>query len=152
LDAEERSVVVLSMMLVESSTNRTVRAPGAPLKWAAGTNLNSLLATNNRADEALTLGKSPQLPPEDRYCQTPWPEVAALPTIATPASALALEPLVTASAESLKRAENRVLIVAPGIEAVSRSSLMAVRLELPEATGASFTEVTVRLTVSETAE
>ena len=64
-----------------------------------------------------------------------------LATIATPASVLAVEPLVTVSVTSLKLPVNRVVTVEPAGEAVS--SFTAVSVELPLATGASFTATMV---------
>ena len=77
-----------------------------------------------------------------------------MPTTATPASVLALDPPVppTLSVLSLKLLENNVLTVAPEIEPLTESSLIDVKVALPVATGASFNGVTVRLMVSELME
>ena len=84
---------------------------------------------------------------EARYCHAPWPMVAALSTIATPASVLADDPPVTKSIESLKLPAKSVLTGDPAAE-FPMSSLTAASVALPLATGASFTAFTVRLTVS----
>ena len=139
-------------MLVGLSTNRTVNPPGVPLKFAAGTKRNSPVAATNRAPPALTDGKASHVAMlEARYCHSPWPLVAVLSTIATPASVFALEPPLTESVASLKLLENSVLTVAPGAE-VPTSSATAANVALPEATGASFTALIVRLTVSANVE
>ena len=62
--------------------------------------------------------------------------------MATPANVLAVEPPVTVSAVSLKRSENKVITVAPAMEPVAVSSFTAVKVDDPEATGASLMAVT----------
>jgi hypothetical protein len=73
--------------------------------------------------------------------------MAVLPMIATPANEFAEVPPVTVSAVSLNRAENRVLMVAPGAE-VEMSSLTCVNVAGLEAIGASLMAVTLVLRVT----
>ena len=73
------------------------------------------------------------------HCHVPWLEVAALPVITRPRRALAVEPPLTVSELSEKRAEKRVVTVAPTGSVVS--SLTAERVAEPVAMGASFTAV-----------
>ena len=75
------------------------------------------------------------------YCHDPLAESEVYAVIAIPASVLAVEPLVTVSVTSLKLPVNRLVTVAPAGEAVS--SFTAVSVELPLATGASFTATMV---------
>ena len=81
--------------------------------------------------------------------------MAELPTTTTPASVLAVEPPETASAVSEKALEKSEVTEAPllttvgSVAEVAWSSLMAARLTGDDVrVGASFSGVTVRLTVS----
>ena len=75
------------------------------------------------------------------YCHDPLAESEVYAVMAIPAKVLALLPPLTVSALSLKQALNRPLTsVLVGVPGSSRS---AAKVELPEATGASFTTVTV---------
>ena len=84
--------------------------------------------------------------PFAEYCQAPSAAVAALPTTATPARVLALDPPGTWSAASPKLAANSAAAVAPSGLLVSSGT--AGRVAAPVATGASLTAVTITLTVA----
>ena len=73
------------------------------------------------------------------HCQLPWAAVAALAVMTTPRRVLADEPPETVSVVSEKRAEKRLVTVSPAGLVVS--SMTAVRVAEPEATGASLTAV-----------
>ena len=80
------------------------------------------------------------------YCHDPLAESEVYAVMAIPAKVLALLPPLTVSALSLKLALNRPLTsVLVGVPGSSRS---AAKVELPEATGASFTAVTLWLSVT----
>ena len=84
--------------------------------------------------------------PSDVYSQVPFALSAVYPVIAIPARLLALDPPDTVSAVSLKLALKRVeTVLAVG---VATSSASALSVALPEAIGASFTEVTLWLSVT----
>ena len=117
------------------------------MKFDTGRNRSFLADDNSTPAPSLTDGISTHTEDEFWYCHLPSVlALAAFPTTATPTSVLALEPpvpAVTASVESLKFPENRVLTVAPAIEAAAVSSVMEANVALPDATGASFTAVTL---------
>ncbi len=68
--------------------------------------------------------------------------------MATPANVLAVEPPLTVSDESLKRAENKLETVAPAMEPVAVSSFTVGKVEDPETTGASLMAVTLVFNVT----
>ena len=119
------------------------------MKFEAGRKRSTAEEEKSLPAAAVTIGRGCQeLSDALKNSQVPWDAVAALPTIATPASVFALDPPVTASVLSLKLLVNKELTVAPEIEPLRESSVTAANVALPVATGASFTGVTVRLMVS----
>jgi hypothetical protein len=101
------------------------------LKLAAGRKRISVPAASTRAVDSLGAPIVTQAPL--KYCQAPW-VVTALPVMATPAR-------VSPTSTSLKCEPNRVETVWPAGATVS--SLTAVRVAVPLATGASLLGVTV---------
>ena len=101
-------------------------------------------STSADVSESPEVGTSDQLDPElAEYCHRPWPAVAELPTTATACRDDAVGP----SALLSKLGRKRDLTEAPvGADA---SSSMAARVEVPVATGASLTLLTVMVTVLE---
>jgi uncharacterized membrane protein YhaH (DUF805 family) len=131
------------------STSRAVSAPGVPLKLATGTNRNEVLAAKYKAAvfvKPVMAISVHRVVPLACHCHLPCAAVAALAVMTTPAKVLALLPLVTASAVSLKRLENKAEIKAPAGLVVS--SATAANVAEPEATGASFTAVMLMVLVA----
>ena len=81
----------------EPSASRTVSAPGVPLKFAAGTKRSQCVAGSTTAEVSdnpvVSTVVQPEVPVAE-YCHVPCTAVAALPVIATPASAVACAPSV----------------------------------------------------------
>ena len=88
------------------------------------------------------------LPLSVEYCQTPWPAVAALPVMAIPASAVAVEPPETATVTVSVASEYRpvvlirLVMVAPALLADVMSSATLASVVLPLEIGASLTALT----------
>ena len=96
--AAERSAAEASVSAPpELSARRALRAPGVPFQSALGTKRSQYEAgsTSAAASDRPEVGTSVQpVDPSAEYCQAPWPAEEALPTMATPASAVAAEPSV----------------------------------------------------------
>ena len=129
------------------SISATLSVGAGPLKFVDGRNRNEEPAGRIVADVDPVTEASSSHPEPLSYCHTPFEAAAVYPTMATPASVLALDPPVTSSAESLKLLPKRLETVAPSGAVVSSST--ATRLAVPVAIGASLTAVTdpVRTTV-----
>ncbi|WP_179243947.1 hypothetical protein [Tistlia consotensis] len=108
------------------------------MKFAAGTKRMLSLALSNSALPSARVPMSVQ-PEPSLYCHTPCVEVAALPTIATPAKLSAELPPVTASVASENLPPNSAVTVEPAELLLSSATVSAAS---PVAVGASFTAVT----------
>ena len=118
------------------------RAVALPLKFVAGKKRSMSAAFSVIAAASVALARAVQAPEATLYCQAPLVESAVWVVIAIPAKESALEPSVV----SEKRAVNRLLTVAPA--GSPASSLMAVKVAVPLATGASLSSVTLRVSVA----
>ena len=129
---------------------RTVRLPGVPFQLALGWKCSLVPAANTRAllSETEVAMLYQVLPLSVEYCQTPWPAVAALPVMAIPASAVAVEPPETATVTVSVASEYRpvvlirLVMVAPALLADVMSSATLASVVLPLEIGASLTALT----------
>ena len=126
----------------ELSINRVVNAPGVPFQLAVGKKrTKSVVFSKNGDASADVVGRLNQ-PEPLLYCQLPCAAVAALPTIAIPASRLAVDPPDTVSVVSVKRVLKRVATESPTGAVVSSSTPVRVVVAVVRV-GASLTGVMV---------
>ncbi len=131
----------------ESSIKCAVSEGVVPFQSAAGRKRTDVPAARTSALPLDTLVEMFVQVAPFNHCHTPWPaSVAALLVIAMPARLFALDPPATWSAASEKLPPNSEVTVAPDGDAASSS--IAASVALPDATGASFTALTVIATVS----
>ena len=121
------------------SARRAVRAPGVPLKLAAGRKRREVAAVRKRPAESVKEVAISVHVEALSHCQMPCAEVAALAVRTTPRREFAEEPPETVSVESEKFVEKREEMEAP-VGAVL-SSLTGARVVEPVTRGASLTAV-----------